>query len=101
MSETNAKIDLLHGRTDLNKIFKDEHPEILLLTVDEKQRLTFLTQTRQFLKERGLEIGDSEPINIQILCRDPHSTLRPLQLIFIRKSCKFTDPIKISSIFAI
>jgi hypothetical protein len=59
------------------------------------------TQTREFLKQKGLQIGDSEPINIQILCRDPDSASRTLNMVVIRKAFRFNTLMNASYVFVI
>ena len=61
-------------------MFADNIPEITLLTTDTDQKSLLFNETRQFLREAGLEIGDSEPINLQLLCRGTqiHPPIRPI-----------------------
>lgn len=96
------KIDLLSTLPDIQNIFADNIPEITLLTTDtDHQRSLLFNETRQFLREAGLEIGDSEPINLQLLCRHPNSSSNPTNLVIIRKSCLFSEPMKITSVFVL
>ena len=96
-------IDLLSGVTVDEQVFHGDRPEVRLMTADsEEEKSMLFSQTRQFLKQRGLQIGDSEPISLQVLCRDPHPNHhQPLSFIFIRKACSFAVPLKITSVFVI
>ena len=98
------KINLLKGERVDPQVFRGNDPEVLFMTADNKKEETMLfTQTRQFLRQRGLKIGDSEPISLQVLCRDPNgnSKTKPLSFIFIRKSCSFAEALKVTSVFVI
>ncbi len=102
MREDEPKIDLLGKLTEAEQIFGNDRPEILLMsTTDEQQKSMLFTQTRQFLQERGLSIEDSEPISVQMLCRRPESPSERLNLLVVRKSCKFANKMRISSVFVI
>jgi hypothetical protein len=102
MRENEFKIDLLAKLTEVEQIFRDGRPEILLIsTTTEEQKSMLFTGTRQFLRERGLKIEDSEPISVQLLCKDPNGNSGALNLLVIRKACKFASKMKISSVFVI
>lgn len=102
MAGDSLRIDLLSGSKEVEKMFQGDRPEIMLLTADnEEQQSMLFIETRKFLRERGLQIGDSEPINLQILCRDPNHSKQRLNMIVIRKACKFEAPVKILSVFVI
>ena len=103
MRGNEPKIDLLGKQGEAEQIFGDDRPEILLMsTTDEEQKSMLFTRTRQFLQERGLSIEDSEPISVQMLClRPPISASERLNLLVVRKSCKFANKMKISSVFVI
>jgi hypothetical protein len=98
----NRKEDLLRTLSEPQEIFGDNTPEIMLLSTDDDEAKSLLfRETRRFLREAGLNIGDSEPINLQLLCRRPEFPSEPLNLIVIRKSCRFSEPLKITSLFVV
>jgi len=97
----NKKIDLLSSLQKAQEIFGDNMPEVILLSAGSEAKSLLFNQTRRFLREAGLNIGDSEPINLQLLCRYPNGESEPLNLIVIRKSCRFAEPVKITSLFVL
>jgi len=97
-----VEIDILSKVTEVGQIFPEERPEVLLMTADnEEEKSMLFTRTRQFLKKRGLQIGDAEPISLNSLCMRDVSPDLPTSFVVIRKACKFDIPMKITSVFII
>jgi len=55
---------------------------------------------RRFLQERGIEIGASEPISVQQLCRNGNGAAG-LNLIIVRKTCNLPGKPDVAIVFEI
>ena len=55
--------------------------------------------TRGFLRKNGVDIGESELLHVQEVCRDPAAPLT--NLLVIRKTCSLTGRPKISLVLLI
>ena len=77
--------------------------EIYFLTAETEREVTaFRKGPRQFLREKGVDIGDSEPIILQEACRDPDPTSQEsLNFLCARKTCNFAQEIQISIILIV
>jgi hypothetical protein len=74
--------------------------EVVAVPVDDQSLVPNLrADIRGFLRESGIQIGESELLHVQEVCRDPEAALT--NVLLVRKTCSLTGRPRISIVLLI
>jgi hypothetical protein len=86
---------------DTPETFRLGTAEITTVSLSSKRLASvFHKNPRGFLQERGVALGDAEPINVQQLCRDPNGTA-PSHVLVVRKTCSLKGNPKVALVLVL